>query len=246
MKISVIMLVYNREYMMKRAIESIKAQTFTDYEFVIINNGSSDNSGKVADEYSANDRRFRVIHREKGSIGSGRNTGLDVAKGDYITFVDDDDWCKPDFLEFLYNLIAENGADVAICGSDGRAFDDKLIMTAEEAVIELMWRKRYTVAFPAKMFSRRLAKKIRFPEYDKYDDITQMHKLLAQANMVAYHGVPKYTFYRHDNNNSAWTVDHNLIRPKILDEYIRAYQDRTIWLAELFSKNTALWSYFQW
>ena len=105
-KISVIMLTYNRENLVSRAIESILNQTENDFEFVIIDNGSSDNSGKIADEYAKNDSRIKVIHREKGNIGSGRNTGLDAVNGEYVTFIDDDDWAESDFLEFLYIQIS--------------------------------------------------------------------------------------------------------------------------------------------
>ena len=97
-----------------------------------------------------------MIHRERGNIGSGRNAGLDAAKGDYIAFIDDDDWAEPDFLEFLLALLEENGADVAICGAADKIFDEKKVMTAEEALIELMWRKKYNMAFPTKLFRREL------------------------------------------------------------------------------------------
>ena len=244
--ISVIMLTYNRETLVSRAIESMLNQTFTDFEFIIVNNGSTDQSGKIAGEYAAKDARVRVIHRERGNIGSGRNAGMDAVCGNYIAFIDDDDWCEPDFLEFLHNLAAGNNADVSICGAADKNFDEKLIMTAEEALIELMWRKRYNMAFPTKLFSRKIAEKIRFPEDDKYDDISQMYKLLASANRVAYHGLPKYTFYRHESNNSAWTTDHSLLNSETLDEYLRVYRERTVWLSELFSSSAAVWRYFEW
>ena len=148
--ISVIMLVYNREALIPRAIESILGQTFRDFEFIIVDNGSADRSGQIADEYAARDGRIRVIHRERGNIGAGRNTGLDAARGEYIAFIDDDDWAEPDFLEFLSRLAEENRADVAICGAADKIFDEKKIMTAEEARIELMWRKKYNMALDRK------------------------------------------------------------------------------------------------
>ena len=117
--ISVIMLTYNREELVGRAIESILAQTYRDFEFIIVDNGSSDRSGAIADEYAAKDARIRVIHRERGNIGSGRNTGLDAAQGEHIAFIDDDDWTEPDFLEFLHSLMVEYNADVSICGAKG-------------------------------------------------------------------------------------------------------------------------------
>lgn len=244
--ISVIMLTYNRQEFVGRAIESILRQTYPDFEFIIVDNGSSDNSGKIADEYATQDPRIRVLHREKGTISAGRNTGLDAAKGDYIAFIDDDDWAEPDFLEFLLNLAEENSADVAICGAADKVFDEKKIMTPEEALIELMWRKKYNVAFPTKLFSRSLAGQLRFPEDAVYDDIALMYKLLALANKVAYHGLPKYTFYRHPGNNSAWTTNHELLTPETLEEYLHSYRIRTEWLSERFPNSAAAFQYFEW
>ena len=245
-EISVIMLTYNRENLVGRAVESILNQTFCNFEFIIVDNGSTDQSGKIADDYALKDSRISVIHRERGNIGSGRNTGLAAATGEYIAFIDDDDYAEPNFLEFLYNLAVSNNADVSICGAYDKVFDEKIIMTSEEALIQLMWRKRYNMAFPTKLFNRNLAKKIYFSETDKYDDISQMHRLLAGANCIAYHGLPKYTFYRHESNNSAWTTDHSLMTNETLDEYLRAYRERTQWLCELFPNSSEAWKYFEW
>lgn len=245
-KISVIMLTYNREAFVGRAIESILAQTESDFEFIIVDNGSSDNSGIIADEYAKRDNRIRVIHKERGNIGSGRNTGLDAVEGRYVTFIDDDDWAEPDFLDFLYKLAVENDAEVAICGAADKVFEEKKVMTAEEALIELMWRKKYNMAFPTKMFSRRLADMLRFPEDGAYDDIALMYRLLAEAKKVAYHGLPKYTFYRHENNNSAWTTNHSLLNAETLEEYLHAYRTRTMWLSERFPERAATFRYFEW
>lgn len=244
--ISVIMLTYDREALVSRAIESILGQTYRDLEFLIVDNGSADRSGRIADEYAAKDSRVRVIHRERGSIGAGRNTGLDAARGEYIAFIDDDDWAQPDFLEFLLKLLEENQADVSICGAADKSFDEKAVMTAEEALIELMWRKKYNMAFPTKLFRRELAETLRFPEDGKYDDISLMYRLLAEAKTVAYHGLPKYTFYRHEGNNSAWTTNHELLTPETLEEYLTAYRARTEWLSEKFPGRAAAFRYFEW
>lgn len=244
--ISVIMLTYNREALVSRAIESILHQTYPDFEFLIIDNGSTDQSGAIADRYAAQDNRIRVIHRKRGNIGSGRNTGLDAAQGEYITFIDDDDWAEPDFLEFLHDLITESDADVAICGAADKIFDEKCIMTAEEALITLMWRKKYNMAFPTKLFRREMMEDLRFPEDGSYDDIALMYKLLAGAQKVAYHGLPKYTFYRHPGNNSAWTTNHKLLNPATLDEYLHAYRQRTVWLSEKFPASAPAFQYFEW
>lgn len=245
-KISVIMLTYNREKLVGYMIDCILAQTFHDFEFIIVDNGSTDRSGAIADEYAVKDFRIRVIHRKRGNIGSGRNTGLDMAKGDYIAFVDDDDSCEPDFLEFLYELAVENNAEISICGATDKVFNEKRVMTAEEALIELMWRKKYNMAFPTKLYRRDIAVNLRFPEDGAYDDIALMYRLLALPQWVAYHGLAKYTFNRHESNNSAWTTNHSLLTPQTLDEYLRAYRERTVWLSDLFPNSAAAFQYFEW
>lgn len=245
-KVSVIMLTYNREALVGRAIESILAQTMEDFEYIIVDNGSTDKSGEIAEEYAKKDSRIRVLHIPKSNIGTGRNAGLDVAKGEYVTFIDDDDWVEEDFLEFLLVQAIENDADVSICGAFGKEFDEKKIMTAEEAVLELFRRKRYNAAFPTKMFRREMSDELRFPKAGAFDDIALMYKLLAYANRVVYYGLPKYTFYRHESNNSAWTTNHSLLNASILDEYLESYRTRTEWLSERFPECAGEFRYFEW
>jgi len=254
LKISVIMLTYNRGKLVSRAIESVLNQTFRDFEFIIVDNGSTDQSGVIADSYAAKDSRIRVIHRERGNIGSGRNTGLDIANGEWIAFVDDDDWCEPDFLEFLIDLAMENNADIAICGAEkeenGRhsliGIEEKVVLNAEEAIIELMWRKRFNNGFPTKLFKRSLLSELRFPETGLYDDIHLMYKALAAANCIVSYGIVKYHVYRHEGNNSAATSQDRMITSQYLCDYRAAYRERTIWLCERFPSNTYYWCYFEW
>ena len=244
--ISVLMLTYNREDMVSRAIKSILVQTCTDFEFIIVDNGSTDRSGQIADDFAKIDSRIKVIHRDKGSIGAGRNTALDATKGDYIAFIDDDDYVEPDFLEFLLLLLTENNADVSICGSTVKNSGEKKVMTAEESVIELMWRKKFNMGFPTKLFKKSLVKELRFPEEVKYDDITLMYRLLANAGIVVYYGLPKYIVCRHEQNTSAWTTKHGLLDSHTLNEYLDAYRKRTEYLSEKFPRSSASFKYFEW
>jgi glycosyltransferase involved in cell wall biosynthesis len=240
------MLTYNRESFVARAIKSVLAQTFRDFEFIVVDNGSTDRSGAIADGYAARDGRIRVLHKGRGNIGSGRNAGLVDARGEWIAFVDDDDWCEPDFLEFLHKLATGSDAGIAICGAADRIYAEKRVYTAEEAVIELLWRKKFNVQFPTKLIRRRLFEGMRFSEHAKYDDIELMPKMLAKANKVAYHGLAKYTFCRHGGNNSAWTTDHRLLDADTLAEYLRVYRERTEWLCGRFPNSAAAWRYFEW
>lgn len=244
--VSVIMLTYNRQDFVSQMIECILSQTMTDFEYIIVDNGSTDNSGYIADTYAKKDSRIQVIHREQGNIGSGRNAGLDAAKGTYIAFVDDDDTCTPDYLQFLYELAEENGADISICGATWSEYDEKRLMNAEEAVETLLHRKRYNVAFPTKMIRKSLFEACRFPNTGKYDDIYLMPKILASAKTIAYHGLSQYDFYRHESNNSAWTQNHKLLDLQTLQEYLEVYRQRTGWLEEIFPGSTCKWRYFEW
>lgn len=244
--ISVIMLTYNREELVARMIACILAQSFKDFEFIIVNNGSTDNSGIVAEQYAKTDGRIRVLHRACGNIGSGRNAGLDMATGEYIAFVDDDDYCEPDYLQFLYELAIAHQADASICGATWAHLEEKRVMTPEEAIITLLWRKKYNVAFPTKLFRRRLYTGNRFLETGKYDDIYLMPKILADANKIVYHGLSKYHFERHESNNSAWTQNHQLLDPATLQEYLDVYRERTEWLSDRFPNSADQWRYFNW
>ena len=117
---------------------------------------------EIAEEYAKKDSRIKVVHLTTSNISRGRNAGLDEAKGKYIAFVDDDDECDEDFLEFLYNLITENDAEVAICGSTTKDIDEKKVMNNEEAIETLLWRKNYNVAFPTKLIKKELFNENRF------------------------------------------------------------------------------------
>lgn len=114
-QISVIVPVYKAEKYLRRCVDSILAQTFKDFELLLIDDGSPDNSGLICDEYAKADSRVRVIHKENGGVSSARQTGLDNAKGEYIIHADPDDWVEPDMLQELYEKAHESNADMVIC-----------------------------------------------------------------------------------------------------------------------------------
>lgn len=254
-KVSVIMLTYNREALVGRAIESILAQTMQDFEYIIVDNGSTDRSGDIAEEYAKKDTRIRVLHIPKSNIGTGRNAGLDVAKGEYITFIDDDDTAEPDMLEFLYGLAKEAEADISVCGSikeeDGAyspncVFEEKFIMTPEEAVVTLLERKKIKTGMPAKLVKRELFEEVRFPTEGKYEDIRTTYKYFAIANRVVAEGTPKYCVLRHTGNNSAFTTNDVLLTPEQLDEYFEAFRERTEYLSDKLPKIADYAQYSEW
>lgn len=113
--ISIIIPVYNVEKYLRRCIDSILSQTYTDFEAILVDDGSTDESGKICDEYALKDSRIKVIHKKNGGVSAARNSGLDVAVGEYVAFCDSDDYLSADYLEVIFNSLKENNADCVVC-----------------------------------------------------------------------------------------------------------------------------------
>ena len=114
-KVSVIVAAYNAESYLCRALEGLMGQTLSDFEVIIVDDGSSDDTGKMADQCARRDPRVRVIHKSNGGVASARQAGLEKAKGEYITHVDADDWLERDMLEGMYMYAIQQNADILIC-----------------------------------------------------------------------------------------------------------------------------------
>ncbi|MBR4324303.1 MAG: glycosyltransferase [Bacteroidales bacterium] len=115
-KISIIVPVYKVEKYLQRCLDSIKAQTFTDWECILVDDGSPDNSGMICEKYAVEDERFKVFHQNNAGVSAARNKGLDEAKGDWISFVDSDDWIEKEMLAKLFQSAISNHAEVVISG----------------------------------------------------------------------------------------------------------------------------------
>ena len=252
MKLSVILLTCDRERFAARAIRCLLAQDFRDFELIVVENGSRGGVPPSLSLLAAGEPRVRLFERPRGTISTGRNFGLSQARGAFVTFFDDDDTAAPDYLSFLVSLAEETGADAAVCGSwreeNGKrlpnfAEDRRLVLAPEEAVAELLLRRRCNAATPTKLFRRSLFGGIRFPEDRRVDDIFVTYKLLARARRTAFHLLPKYCFTRHGGNSSAFTTDDSLLTPEILREYGDAFRERTSWLSRRLPKIADLAQY---
>ena len=126
-EISIIVPVYNVEQYLERCIESILAQTFTDFELILVDDGSTDLSKNICDNYKKIDNRVRVIHKKNEGVSKARNTGINISKGKYIQFIDSDDWIENDLLENILNRIKEDNSDIVFFGFNYENEDDELI-----------------------------------------------------------------------------------------------------------------------
>lgn len=118
-KVSVILPIYNVEKYLAQCIESILCQTYTDFEVILVNDGSPDKCGEICDIYAQKDERIKVIHKPNGGVSSARNAGLDNMSGDSVLFIDPDDYIHPQMIEVLVNLMSDYSADIALCFSRG-------------------------------------------------------------------------------------------------------------------------------
>ena len=129
--ISVIVAVYQAEKFIQRCLDSIRAQRFSDFEAILVDDGSCDNSGRICDEFAKLDDRFRVIHKKHEGVSAARQTGLDAANGEYIIHADPDDWVEPNWLENLFGKLKEDEADIVICDFE-RVFSTRSVYRRQE------------------------------------------------------------------------------------------------------------------
>ncbi len=210
-KISVIMPVYNVEEFLPKAIESVLNQTLKDFELFVVDDGSTDSSGKICDEYAAKDKRVKALHKKNGGAPEARNMAIEKAKGKYIYCIDSDDWIEKDYLEKMYDLAEKNNADIVITGflmeyyQNGKSV---IYSTSCEDVVysnKKDFRKNAYKYFNNSFLSlvcNKLLKRdiimknnIRFPK-TKWDDHHFNMDFLMDANVVVISSIAKYHWYR--------------------------------------------------
>lgn len=209
--ISIIVPVYKAEKFIGRCIESILAQTFTDFELILIDDGTPDRSRKICDEYALKDNRIRVIHKEHGGVSDTRNTGLNSMTGSYVAFVDSDDYIHPDMIRILYEKTITYDADIAICGfanidEDGVMIKDPMQTMLKDGVLSkteaLAGINDYLELglLCNKLYKARLFDDIRFPYGKIYEDSFVLPKLYYKCHRIA--ATPIILYYYVQNPNS--------------------------------------------
>ena len=195
-EISVIVPVYNVEEYLRPCIDSILEQTFTDFELILVDDGSPDRCGEICDEYEQIDKRIRVIHQENGGLSAARNAGLDQMSGEYVTFIDSDDVVAEDYLELLFNCAAEYKAQISVCQiyefqdpemllKKAAGTGEKRVISGQEAVLDMyMDKKEVPVNACSKLYHKTLFDELRFPEGKLHEDQARVPRLLFMADTV--------------------------------------------------------------
>lgn len=236
-EISVIVPVYNVEAYLSRCINSILAQTYGDFELILVDDGSTDNSGKICDDFALSDPKIQVIHKENGGQSSARNVGLDVCTGKYIAFVDSDDFIAPNMLENLRMLVEKENADIAEC-SMTRVFDsappqnltetDDYMVTAGPETIPMLY-KDCLPGSPApcnKLYRRNLFYNLRFEEGRIYEDTLIVPFIYYRAKKVVRTPNCYYFYYQRQGSTtrspySIKKLDLLFVEAKLLNFYIQ-------------------------
>ena len=245
--ISVIVSVYNIEKYVARAVKSICSQTYQKLEIILVDDGATDNSGKICDELAKEDSRIRVLHKSNGGLSSARNEGIKIATGEYIAFVDGDDWIDARMYEDMFLAIQKYGADIAICNYKAVGKDNTVDTSTDETTVFegretlkvfVEEDNRYQIQNAAwnKLYKRSLMGDLRFPEGKLFEDIVYTTKLLAGSQKCVYldEAYYNYVFDRSDSIMNSKKVE------QLLTDQIPAYKEKGEFLLSIGEKELFL------
>lgn len=211
MKVSIIIPVYNVEKYLQRCIESVLQQTYKDIEVVLVDDGSTDNSGNNCDLWSEKDKRIKVIHKVNGGLSSARNAGCRVATGDYILFLDSDDYLSSDCVSKLIKMCEITGSDIAIIqmmyiaeetnDEIGLNQDEYIrVLSVEQAIEASLYQRIFSCCAPAKLYKKTIIDGIEFPVDKVSEDLATCHLFFDKAKKISYTNAIGYYYRQHNNS----------------------------------------------
>ncbi len=209
--ISVIVPVYNVEKFLIKCLESIVNQTYKDLEIILVDDGSTDTSGTICDAYKEKDNRIKVIHKKNEGLSEARNTGLMLATGDYISFIDSDDFIELDMYTYLISNMQKVDADIGICGTfidyeDGKSItknnSKEEVLNNKEALIKLNSFSSFDMAVWNKLYKKKILENIKFPFGKKSEDYFVMYRYFDRAKKVVVLPKCKYHYFQRKNSIS--------------------------------------------
>lgn len=221
--VSIIVPVYNIEKYIKKCVESILGQTYRNFEVLLVDDGSTDASKKYCEEFEKKDSRIRRIRKENGGLSSARNTGLDYARGDYIFFVDGDDYLEPGMLNSVMKEFEDRSVDAVIFGwyieygghrKRGNYQYNEGYIAPEEGIKLLLDRKGCQSFAWNKVFRRQVWGTIKYPHGRFYEDIFTTWKLISRCDNISVLCAPLYVYVQRGDS-----ISHKISMEKALDYY---------------------------
>ena len=235
-RISVIIPVYNAAPYLGACIESLLAQSFADFEVLLVDDGSTDESGSICDAFAGKDARLTVLHQKNGGACSARNRGIDNARGEFLVFVDADDRIAEDHVEYLLKLCTDNDADMACCAwtlddhgrmskCSYRKNEPGLYKGDHEAMRALLTTRLLSSSVWGKIYKRVLFDEVRFPEgTNYYEDDATMYRLVSHAHSVAIGDESTYYYRLRDDSLIHRTFNDNNLK------MISVFEDRCAYI----------------
>ena len=215
-KISLIVPVYKVEQYLRRCLDSIASQTFTDWECILIDDGSPDKSGAICDEYAGRDSRFRVIHQENKGVSAARNAGLDAAQGEWIGFVDSDDWVEKEMIEALLSVKDISSTELVICSVKDTLGLGTFMLPSD--IDKKDWRNALSAFLPsacAKAFRREIIEKnrLRFPVVVKLgEDTCFVYMYLSNIHSISFIKEPFYTYFISNEESATHNISEDTVK----------------------------------
>lgn len=211
-KVSIIIPIYNVQQYLQRCLDSVVNQQYTNLEIILVNDGSTDRSLEIAKEYETKDDRIKLISQLNKGLSDARNTGLKYATGDYITFIDSDDYVTPDYVSYMYNLLKRNNfnSPLAICSlmnvfeETGKKVNmgnnQEYTLSGEECIEKMCYQNLVDTCAYAKLGTRELYQNFSFPVGKIFEDIGSSYKLFENSKTVECGFKPKYYYYIRNNS----------------------------------------------
>lgn len=256
--ISIVVPVYNVEKYLKKCILSLCNQTYENIEILLIDDGSTDNSAIICDEAEKNDDRIKVLHKTNQGLSSARNEGIKLASGNFIAFVDSDDYIENDMMELLYKNIMMYDAEISACGyimlyNDRNVVisnNNKVVVYKKIEALEKMFLKNdIGMIFCNKLFKKDLFENIEFPLYKNFEDINTMYKIINKADKIVYDPSPKYYYLQRNDSINGRNFKNKKFNNKIYDlydatcevyEFIKKYYSEILYNASVGCINNLL------
>jgi len=222
--ISIIIPVYNVELYLEKCLNSVINQSYKNIEIILINDGSTDNSGKICDEFKEKDNRIKVLHKENEGQAIARNKGIDLSNGEYIMFIDSDDFIELNMVEILYNNLINSKSDIVCCAriieknQKSRLVNNKgtFFMDSKQGIERLIFQEQVDSSPCDKIYKKELFKTLRFPEGVVYEDLGLIYKLFDKADKIMHIEDALYHYNIHEN--STMTTNIKKFNKKSLDE----------------------------
>lgn len=252
MTISIVIPVYNVQNYLEKTINSILNQSYSDIEIILVDDGSTDESGNICDNFLLIDNRIKVLHKKNGGQSEARNFGIEEADGEWITFIDADDYVTHDYVEYLFNLIKEYSADISIGSftyvtknkNTDHSTGEVTVMDTETAIKRMLLNDGYDMGVWAKMYRTEYFKKNKFPVGKLFEDSLTTYEVIAESKKVVLGS--KSIYYYVNRSDSTVNSSFNMKKFDLIEMNLKneAFIKTIFPNLSLEAHRRVIWAYF--